>query len=234
MNTLKQVVCCLVVAGMLFIPVLDGRGQQPEISVCLHGCPPPPGVSIAVMNQANANLSAFWNKLAANKVTSSDFSTAATTFQIVFANWDEAGYTIMLQSYVLNNESLFLNGPTSAQIQAGWKTLVANTKAAISESQYTNLIQGVTVTERQELLNTIKSQGLKYLHSQVVSELQTLSAAAARNPGAILVLAKCAVPWLTLVGLYVGIAALAVSGPVGWGMAAGALAAGGAGVLSGC
>jgi hypothetical protein len=41
-------------------------------------------------------------------------------------------------------------------------------------------------------------------------------------------------PWLTIAGLYLGIVALAVSGPVGWGIAAAGLAIGGAGLMSGC
>lgn len=102
------------------------------------------------------------------------------------------------------------------------------------------MITSVPLATRQQFYNTVQANGLAYVHTQLVNEVLAFAASTMRHMGSgsgqfsLVNKITSAVPWLTIGGLYLGIVALAVTGPVGWRIAAGGLALGGVGLLGGC
>lgn len=93
---------------------------------------------------------------------------------------------------------------------------------------------------RQQFYSAVQQHGLDYVNQQVIAALQSAANEAMLRAMGNSRLRTAAfgactgAPWLTIAGFYFGIVALAVSGPVGWAIAAGGIAVGGAGLLTGC
>lgn len=236
----KQFLSMLLAIGMLFLPAIANAQQQhggakPNVQpIGVPGGggggyrPPtvPQSLSLAVVQTMQAKMVSLNNKLQSNTVTASDYAAASTAAQAYFANSDETGWTANLQSWIIANESLFTTDPTTAQLQAGYAAL-QNIGVVSTYGQYVQTITGVSLSDRQAFWTQVDTSGLASYHAGVISELNTLSAQITRQNGGLMIQVGCEFN-LHVAGLYLGIVALAVSGPVGWGIAAAGLALGGA------
>lgn len=197
----------------------------------------PSSFSTSVANGlSSASYTAQGHYNSTGSLQSSDYTALATSAQTFFSEMDSTGATATIQSWILSNQELFTTNPTEAQLEAAFTALNASGSAlVVPESTFINYILNVPLADRQEFLSYVEADGLDYIHSQVVAELNTLAGEAMnmRHGGAVM-LAGCHVPWATIAGFYIGIAALAVTGPVGWAMGAASIAIGMGGAIGGC
>lgn len=239
----KQFLSLLLAIGITLLPAVANAQQQqsgakPNVQPVGGGGgvgggyrPPnvPQSLSLAVVQTMQAKMVALNNKLQNNTVTPSDYAAAATSAQAYFANSDETGWTANLQTWIISNESLFTTDPTTAQLQAGYAAL-QQVGVVSTYGQYVQTITGVSLSDRQAFWTQVKTSGLASYHAGLISELNTLSAQLSRRGGGMILLAGCEFN-LHVAGLYLGIVALAVTGPVGVGIAVAGLALGGASLL---
>jgi hypothetical protein len=237
----KQFLIILLAIGMTLLPAVADAQQQsgakPNVQPVGGGGgvggyrPPnvPQSLSLAVVQTMQAKMVTLNNKLQNNTVTPSDYAAASTSVQAYFANSDETGWTANLQTWIIANESLFTTDPTTAQLQAGYAAL-QQVGVVSTYGQYVQTITGVSLADRQAFWTQVKTSGLAAYHAGLISELNTLSAQLSRRGGGMVLLAGCEFN-LHVAGLYLGIVALAVAGPVGVGIAVAGLALGGASLL---
>lgn len=175
-----------------------------------------------------------YNKMSNHQITSADYASEATILSAMFDNWDKAGFTKTLETLIVNNPGMFETAPTNDQLHKGW-LLIENTGLYATESDYDTYMLNSVQQQGQALVSFVQTNGLAALHAALVQEFQSL-ANNSRNQrdGVTLRLAKCKVPWASMAGLYLSIAALVVTGPVGVAIAVVGIASGGAGLLGGC
>lgn len=193
---------------------------------------PPKNLSLAVAKTLQSKMLTLNNKLQAHQASSADYAAAATAAQAYFSNSDEVGWTGILQSWILNNSSLFTTvSPTQAQLKAGYATLT-NAGAVVTYNQYVQEITGDPLADREAFLSFVQTYGLSAVHTEIVSQLNVMSAQVAtrHNGGIILHANKWTFTW-GAVGLYLGIVGLACTGPVGVAIAIAGLGCAGVGLL---
>lgn len=169
-ETMYHILLGLIIAGMLFVP-----------SQCAAvGVPTPvtiPGavstVSAATVQKLGPSGSRFIN----DQVTPALLGTAAGSLSVMFAEWNQSGFTASLQAYLLANPSLILTAPSAATIQSQWKNISASFPG-MTESEYSNMVLATTTAERQEFYNALKnpSIGLQGIHNQIIANLESASA----------------------------------------------------------
>jgi hypothetical protein len=194
MNIAKQFLSGLVVIGMLFLPILDVRAQQkskvPQPLLPCETCggelgggyvPPsiPPTINTSVAQQTQIVATNVQAHIYLGHFYPTDAASFATALQFQFANWDEVGFTTILQNWILTNSALYTTTPTSQQLQTGYNALVS-LGINVTYSQYANTILGQPLTVRQQFIQLVKTYGLKVLHATIVQELQAEAAVASR------------------------------------------------------
>jgi len=163
------------------------------------------------MNSANTTLIA--TQVAgsgAGYYTAIQVSTVATTLNSVFANFADSGYTASLQAWILANPTLFTTNPTTAELTALYNTLHAG-GSTLTQAQVDNYILNIPLADRQLMYSTVQTNGLTYLHTQIVTALNSYAATVEqiRRTGGAFQLAKVSVPWLNIGLEYVAIASVA-------------------------
>ena len=212
-------------SALLFVTVPPASTQQ-KVTPNIRIVPPPPpptngslkvpaNTSVAVVQTAQSAFTTLTNHITANKATASDYASAATASQAMFANFDEAGFTQNIVTFVLANEILFTTNPTSAQIAYAYNNAVA-AGSTLTEAQFQAALLSSTLSERQEVYSSIASGGVSAmdsLFSQVVSGLQGMSTAMLRGKnGAMYSLAKFDIGLaLRAAGIYIAVVGLVVA-----------------------
>lgn len=130
---------------------------------------------MAVAQVATTAMTSLSNKMNSNTAKASDFSSAATALQSMFANFDEAGYTAMIANFVIKNEVLFTTNPTTAQINAAYNS-AKTAGSTLTLSQFTNFLTYSTLADREGLYTDIENGYIETVHSKYVGALQTLAA----------------------------------------------------------
>jgi len=204
----------------------NGGGYQGNYTPPLAGGPGSPGsFSVSVANGvASSSVTAQNHVNTTSRYTAADYTAMATSMGTFFSEMDATGSTATLQSWILTHSSLFLSNPTSQEVMAAYTALNrAGYAVAVSESTFVNAVVSVPLTTRRDFYDKVRQYGLKYIHAQIVSNLHALASMTA-NQGTSnfyrVALPMCQVPWIGIGAAYFGIASLAISGPVGWGIGA--------------
>lgn len=261
MQLAKQFVVGLLAIGMLLAPLqVSAQQQHPPPVQCqpplcgggggggyhaayvppLTGPGSPSSFSTSVANGvASSSVTAQNHFNSTSRYTASDYTAMATSLQTFFNEMDATGATATTQAWILANNTLFTTNPSYSTVQAAYVALnKSGTAVAVSESNFINSITGTPLTLRQQFFTNVQQYGLAYVHSQIVANLNSLAALAlTRAHGGYLIQVDCKIPWVGIGAAYFGIAALAISGPVGWGIGAVAAFAGTGslfGLLGGC
>jgi hypothetical protein len=240
----KQFLALSLMFVLLLVPVMTGaqeiqQNQQAQGDNATGSGPAVPrSLSLAVAKTMQTQMVNLANKLQNNTATGADYGLAAGALGAYFANSNESGFTLNVEKWILSNQALFLNDPSVAQLQAGYKTLKANVPgipSGLTFGQYETYFTSATVAARQAFLTSVRTEGLAAYQNQIILGLNNAAASAnnTRN-GARFLIAGCTVPGASIAGVYLGIVALVVTGPVGWAIAAGGVALGGVGLLTGC
>lgn len=244
---IKKVLSIVAMGALLFVTIPPVFGQQsvqqksatPE-NVPIIPPPPPPGgggpripvsLSVAVAQTMQAKMLTLNNQLQANHATAAAYSAAATAAQAYFANSAETGWTAIMQAWILANPALFTSqNPTTAQLEAGYAQLQAQ-GAVVTYSQYVQMITGDPLADRESFLSFVQTNGLAAFHANLVTALNVLSAQViTRHHGGVMIQVNTwSFSW-GAAALYLGVVALACTGPVGIAIAVAGLAAGAIGV----
>jgi hypothetical protein len=220
-----------------------GGGYSRPYSPPLVGPASPSTFSTSVANGvASSSVTAQNHFNSTSRYTASDFTAMATSLQTFFNEMDATGATASLQTWILANSTLFTTNPSYTVVQSAYLSLNnSGTAVTVSESYFINSITGTPLTLRQQFFTAVQQHGLSYVHSQIVANLNALATIAMnRVHGGNLYRAccgPCSAPWIGIAAAYAGIAALAITGPVGWGIGAVAAFAGVGslfGLLNGC
>jgi hypothetical protein len=152
---------------------------------------------------------------------SADVASAATAMQSAFANMDETGYTVKLQTWILANPALFTTqNPTTAELETAYASL-SGTGVVETYAQFVQSVTGATLDVRQAFIAAVQTSGLDYVHSQIISAMNATAASSElihRNGGH-LVRAEMGTSWWAVAAEYVAIvgvsmAVIAAAGPV--------------------
>jgi hypothetical protein len=192
----------------------------------------PAGVSTAIAQVAENKFITLQNHLAANITTAADIAAAASALESMFANDNESGFTAKMQAYYLANAVLFETNPTQAQINTAY-AWVQNNGGKLTLTQFESAFTSSTLAERQAFYSTVQTNGLEYVFSQIVTQLEQISARYQKGEHVgDLVFADCPSTGIALraAGLYVGIVALSIATAGAFLALAGAMAAVGIGL----
>ena len=203
----------------------------------IKGLASPSTFSTSVANGVSStSVTAQNHYKTSGRFQSSDYTAMATSLQTFFNEENSTGFTASFQTWILNNKALFTTNPTLAQVEAAYSALNTSGEAvAIPESTFVNNILDTSLTIRSEFYSYVQADGLEYIHSQIIATLRTLATEALNSQhGGVFVLADCQIPWVSIGAAYLGIAALAISGPVGWAIGAAAAFGGLGGLGFGC
>lgn len=220
-----------------------GGGYHAVYTPPLVGPASPTTFSVSVANGvASSSVTAQNHFNTTSRFTASDFTAMATSLQTFFNEMDATGATNTLQAWILAHSILFTTNPSYTVVQSAYLSLNKSGAAVtVSQSYFINSITGTPLATRQQFFTNVQQHGLAYVHSQLVANLHALATIAMnRVNGGNLYRAccgPCTIPWAGIFAAYAGIAALAISGPVGWGIgaAAGFLGVGSMfGLLNGC
>lgn len=238
----RKTTMLVVIAAMLLAIIPPAQAQQQGTTQIVPVTPPgggsmprgpvvPGSLSVAVVQTMQAKALILQTKMQTNSQTAADYASLASATESYFANSNETGWTKTLQTWILANPTLFTSNPTTNELEAGYASLE---KAGVKTTYgaYANSILAVPLATRQAFLNTVKTKGLTAYHAQIVSELNVLAAQTRDHFS--YQLAECRAPYLSGAGLYLGIVALCVAGPIGVGIAVAGLAFGAAGLFGGC
>lgn len=219
----------LVVIGMVFIPAtnLSARTVRVGARTARAQSFVPAGTSAAIVVQFQKDMAPIIDHAARGVLTSTDYASMKASLGMVFANWNESGFTKNLQAYVLSHRDLILEGPTGAQVHAAWLQVRASLPrtSLLTEGEYADSLLRSTREDRARFLNMVQSQGLEKFQEGILQELQGLSDMAARHalrPGIVLTGCNNNVAFYAgAASTYLGIVAIAAAatGPVAGGIA---------------
>lgn len=134
------------------------------------------------MNQTQSVATNMQVHLNSGKFLESDATALATALQLSFANWAETGFTAILQNWILANAPLYTTAtPTAQQLQAAYQQLVKLGVANVTLTQFENSIIGAPLASREQFISIIQTNGLQYLHNNIVAVLSTYGSTGASN-----------------------------------------------------
>jgi hypothetical protein len=216
------------------VPNVQPPGGSPCGTSCTYGGGGPvvpSSVSTSVAQVASNSAITLQNHYAAGTVTASDFASAASAIQSMFANDNETGFTANMQTYILANASLFETNPTQAQLNSAYAS-VQKLGSTLTLTQFESAFTSSTLSERQAFFSSVQTNGLQYVFGEVVTELQQTAAHYQNNShGGRLVFAECTNGFsLRVAGLYLGIIGLTIASAGTFLVLAGAIGAVGIGL----
>jgi hypothetical protein len=236
----RKVLSLIVAAGILLATIPPSHAQQqsqkPQVQPAPGGCPPdcggsrgptiPPSLSLGVVQTMQTSMVNLSNKSIAGRAVATDYASAATAFQAFSANSAEVGFTANMQAWILANPSLFTTQtPTATQFQAGYAAL-QKIGVIATLAEYESSITSVSLSDREAFITMVQTTGLAAYHTAIVAALNAKATQAlSRRSGGAVSQVDCE-HGLAAAGLYLGIVALACTGPVGWGIAAAGIALG--------
>jgi hypothetical protein len=192
----KQFLSMFMMAGLLFVPALQAQQDQqahPQnvpvpppgggVTGGGYGSVPKPPTTLAtsVFQVAQSKMVTLQKEAVVGTLKSADVASASTALQNVFANMDETGYTVKLQSWILANADLFTTqNPTTAQLETAYATF-SGTGVTETYSQFVQRITGVPLNVRQAFITAVQQSGLDYVHSQILSAMNATASMAQIN-----------------------------------------------------
>lgn len=214
----KQFVAGLVVLGLLFVPFEVARAQQLQQNTVRQATSAVP--SAAVTKEGLSVFRNLYYKQSQGRAVASDWASAATAARMMFANWDETGFTDSLQSFILANGESELS---AGQLHSAFVRLSAAGMPQ-SEQEFTQQYQN-SIAGREKFVSQIRTSGLRGLHAQIVQALSERALAMSRAGDPRLQLAQTAGTCAVLFGMlaeYLAFVALAAAetGPVALAIAA--------------
>lgn len=187
LRTAQQFLAGLLMMGVAFIPAVQAQqqsSQAPNVRPApggpggtggggYSGVPAPPTtLSTATFQTAKQKMVTLQVQAAAGHgLKAADVASAATALQNVFANMDETGYTAKVQAWVLANPTLFTTqNPTTAELQTAYASL-GGTGITETYAQFVQRITGASLDTRQMFITQVQTNGLDYVHSQIIAAM---------------------------------------------------------------
>jgi hypothetical protein len=209
---MRNKIVSVLVSIFLSVTPLFSQSENKEFT-------PPAGYSQGMVDESMSAFSSLHDHLNSGTAAPKHFIKATEAFKMAVLNWDESGLTDKLQVYLLENEQKILDGPTSEELHLGY--LRVSSHMMVTEAEYDNSMLRFTRTDRVQFMSDLKSFGLKTMNHRAVLQLENYTDRVSRgNQSALFQTAG----WIGVVGLYLGIVAMAVSGPVGVAIGIAALA----------
>jgi hypothetical protein len=162
----QQMIGGLVLCVLLLTPALDARAQQkPQVP------PNPLNLSMAVETATVNTFIPTTQRLILGTATPADYSAMYASLNAMFANWNESGYTVTFQNFLLANPGLILTPYTTAQL-AQLQGTVAKTIPAATLAEFERAMLQYTAAQREEFMTQLKTIGLAALDQQMISGLE--------------------------------------------------------------
>jgi hypothetical protein len=169
-RNLYSSVAFFLIFSLVFAPCLNASPSEDQVASTASSTIE---LNDAVTSFATVNIVALINKIGEGTEQSSDVRGALVAATILFAHMQETGTNDKITNAILAQEDDFLNnGITDEQFQSQYAFVTAH-GVRIDQNQYRN----ATLTnprQRQQILATIKKNGLWGIEQQYLKHLQEL------------------------------------------------------------